>query len=355
MTDQDKKTGNFISTGLEGIIGNPTCLPSEIDKAIQQKVVKQMDLKSPKPKPNTSPLDGVSLPPAQVLPFRRSLQHKKQAQAFFKENYLIGFKSAKSGAMNIFQGSSFNSICERLFHLLDTVDRTFQNRLYQPSEIDQISDFLSALILEHKVRVYKGLSTTVGSGRYLLLPKNEALAINTETKAKAKVVGKQNKLDTLLDTTYVKERAQNPFHNFVLGSKELHLPRFMLSTKNERDWSKSNTLRFYKDQYHIIFTKTQDDKKVYKLNDLIYQDVLNSLFDTLLERGFVLKECKFKKEQLPEISTAINNWMNTGELRGSFSILPKSEATNLHNRTIQFRKRERQLAKSQKKESLTII
>lgn len=353
MTDQNQKTGNFISTGLKGIIGNPTRLPPKIDQAIQQKVIKQMQCDSVTLK--DSPLSRVILPSAQILPFRRSLQHKKQAQAFFKENYHIGFKSAKSGAMNIFQGSSFNSICERLFYLLDTVDRTFQNRLYQPSEIDQISDFLSALILEHKVRVYKGLSTTVGSGRYLLLPKNEALAINTETKAKAKVVGKQKKLDALLDKTYVQERAQNPFHNFVLGSKELHLPRFMLSTKNERNWSKSNTLRFYKDQYHIIFTKTQDDKKVYKLNDLIYQDVLNSLFDTLLERGFVLKECKFKKEQLPEISTAINNWMNTGELRGSFSILPKSEATNLHNRTIQFRKRERQLAKIQKKDSLTII
>lgn len=347
MADQNKKTGNFISTGLDGIIGTPTSLPPQVDKAIQQKIVRQMERP---PQLKKSPLDGITLPSRQLLPVISSPHQRKKAQANIRENYRIGFKSSKNGNMNIFSGSSYNAICDRLFYKLETVNRTFQDKAYQPSELKQISEFLTRLIIAHKVNLHKGCSTKDGSGEYLLLPKKDALTINTETKAKAKAVGRQNKLDATLEKTYIQERSQNPFHNFVLGSKELHLPRFMLATKNERNWSKSNTLRYYKDKYHIIFTKTQDNKKVYKLHDLIYQDVLNHLFDTLLDRGFVLKECKFRKDQLPEISTAINNWMNTGELGGSFSILPKTEATDLHNRTIQFRKRERKLAKLKKAE-----
>lgn len=344
MTDQNSNTKNFISTGLDGIVSKNTATSAQLDKAIEKKVIQEIEAKTAK----SSPLHSVQLLSSNILPLIRNDHHKKTAQAFFRENYRIGFKSAQSGVMNTYGGTSHNAICDRLFNMLNLEDRTVQNRAYDSKELELLSNFLTRLIIDHKIKLHKGFSTKVGSGQYFLLPKKEALIIKNDTQVSAKIVGKKRRLDDLLERTYIKERSQNPFHNFAFDTNVLYLPNYALINRTARTWSKPNILRFYKDHYHVVFTKDEDPKKIYKLNDLIYQDLLNHMFDNMLDNGLVLKEVKFKKDQLNELSTAIDKWINTGNLRGKFSLMSKTDATTLHNRTIQIRKRERKLAKQQK-------
>lgn len=350
MTDQNSNTKSFISTGLDGIVSKRTATSTQLDKVIEKKLIQEIEAKTAK----KSPLHSIQLLSPNILPLIRTNHLTKTAQAFFRENYRIGFKSAQSGVMNTYGGMSHNAICDRLFNMLNLEDRTVQNRAYDSKELELLSNFLTRLIIDYKIKLHKGFSTKVGSGQYFLLPKKEALIIKKDTQVTAKIVGKKRMFDDLLERTYIKERSQNSFHNFAFDTNVLYLPNYALIKRTARTWSKPNILRFYKDHYHIVFTKDEDPKKIYKLNDLIYQDLLNHMFDNMLDNGLVLKEVKFKKDQLNELSTAIDKWINTGSLRGKFSLMSKTDATTLHNRTIQLRKRERKLAKVQKKDGLSV-
>lgn len=179
-----------------------------------------------------------------------------------------------------------------------------------------------------------GLPTTSSN----TTPLHERKSTKPVTKAKiAKPptkTPKQKKAQDALDDAYHEQMNHFKHANYSVNASSLKIPNTLVTRKDKSTHTKEFLINYYRSKYHLVFVYASNNKFVYKIHDLMYQDFLYKLYSHLSQQGLVLRDRKLTPNELKIYSQSIDVWINLGIADGKYHLLEKSEANQKHQRTM---------------------